>query len=298
MSLLMLLGSLGTVGRLFATIPSSVNFGNVVVGATSKKSITITNNTQYAWYITAVNVTGVWFKVSGLSLPLTIKPGLSASFTISFTPSTTGTFTGSVALYTNSTCLGTISLTGTGVTLLLSLSPTSLKFGNVVVGDTAVLSAIITSTGTAAVTISSATVSGTGFKLGNLTLPLTLNAGQSTSFSVSFAPATTGTFGGTVWLKSNATNSPSTESLSGAGVLTHSVSLTWTASTSTGVTGYNVYRGTVSGGPYTQLNASLVSGTSYTDTTVSAGQTYYYVTTTMTSTTQSGYSNQAVAAVP
>jgi hypothetical protein len=192
----------------------------------------------------------------------------------------------------------TESLSGMGVTLLLALSPTSLNFGNVVVGHSSTLSVKIANTGTAAVNISSASVSGTGFKLGNLTLPLPLSAGQSTSFSVAFAPATTGTFSGTVSLTSNATNSPSAESLLGAGVLTHSVSLTWTASTSTGVTGYNVYRGTVSGGPYSKLNASLVSRTSYTDSTVSAGQTYYYVTTAVTSTTQNRYSNQVTAKVP
>jgi hypothetical protein len=79
----------------------------------------------------------------------------------------------------------------------------------------------------------------------------------------------------------------------------HSVSLTWTASTSAGVAGYNVYRSTTSGGPYTQLNTSLVTVTTFVDATVKSGQTYYYVTTAVdTSNDQSVYSNQAVALVP
>lgn len=79
----------------------------------------------------------------------------------------------------------------------------------------------------------------------------------------------------------------------------HSVSLSWTESATTGVSGYNVYRATTSGGPYTQLNGSLVEKTSYVDNNVSAGQTYYYVATAVnTSNEQSGYSNQAGAAVP
>jgi hypothetical protein len=80
----------------------------------------------------------------------------------------------------------------------------------------------------------------------------------------------------------------------------HTVTLTWSASTSSNVIGYNVYRGTQSGGPYTKLTtASLVSGTSYTDTTVLAGQTYYYVTTAVNnSNVESAYSNQAQAVVP
>lgn len=57
------------------------------------------------------------------------------------------------------------------------------------------------------------------------------------------------------------------------------VPLTWTASVSTTVVGYNVYRGTVAGGPYTQVNASPVSGTTYPDNSVAPGTTYFYVVT-------------------
>jgi Abnormal spindle-like microcephaly-assoc'd, ASPM-SPD-2-Hydin len=76
------------------------------------------------------------------------------------------------------------------------------------------------------------------------------------------------------------------------------VDLSWTASTST-VSGYNIYRATVSGGPYTIINPSLQSGTTYTDSTVQAGQTYYYVTTAVNSSgVESAYSNQVSAAIP
>jgi fibronectin type 3 domain-containing protein len=79
---------------------------------------------------------------------------------------------------------------------------------------------------------------------------------------------------------------------------TYSVSLTWDASTST-VTGYNVYRGTVSGGPYTRLNSSLDAGTTFVDGAVAASQTYYYVTTAVNSSGQeSTYSNQVQVIIP
>lgn len=78
----------------------------------------------------------------------------------------------------------------------------------------------------------------------------------------------------------------------------HSVSLTWTASTSS-VSGYNIYRGTQAGGPYVQINSSLQVSTAYTDSTVQLGTTYYYVVTAVDSTgTESSYSNQASAAIP
>ena len=84
-----------------------------------------------------------------------------------------------------------------------------------------------------------------------------------------------------------------------AGTSPHSVSLTWAASTSPGVSGYNVYRGSGSGGPYTKVNSALITGTSYLDTTVQAGRTYYYVATALdSSSNESAYSNQAQAVVP
>lgn len=75
------------------------------------------------------------------------------------------------------------------------------------------------------------------------------------------------------------------------------VDLSWDPSTSLNVVGYDVYRGTTSGGPYSRI--ANVPGAAYTDTSVAAGKTYYYVVTAVNSqNTQSKYSNQAVAIVP
>ena len=78
----------------------------------------------------------------------------------------------------------------------------------------------------------------------------------------------------------------------------HSVAVNWTASTST-VAGYNVYRGTLSGGPYSKINATLITGLTYTDNTVSSGATYYYVITAVAADgTESSFSNQVQAVIP
>jgi fibronectin type 3 domain-containing protein len=80
--------------------------------------------------------------------------------------------------------------------------------------------------------------------------------------------------------------------------VTHSVSLSWTASTST-VNGYNVYRSLASGTGYTKLNGGLVAAVTYTDSTVANGTTYYYVTTAVdASGNESTDSNEAVAVIP
>jgi hypothetical protein len=79
----------------------------------------------------------------------------------------------------------------------------------------------------------------------------------------------------------------------------HAAILSWTASISPNVT-YNVYRSSASTGPYTQVNSSSISGTTFTDTSVQAGQTYYYVATAVASnSSQSAYSSPpAQATIP
>ena len=79
----------------------------------------------------------------------------------------------------------------------------------------------------------------------------------------------------------------------------HSVDLAWTASSGSGVTGYNIYRATKTGGPYTKVNSSLNLDTTFTDNSVVAGTTYFYVVTAVDGAgTESAYSNEAKAIVP
>ncbi len=130
--------------------------------------------------------------------------------------------------------------------------------------------------------------------------PVTLSPLQSLTLSVVFNPTVAGTANGSISIASNALGSPAAVTLSGTGVapIQHSVALSWNASTST-VSGYNVYRSTVSGSGYVKLNSSLVSGLTYTDSNVLSGTTYYYVTTAVDSSgNESTYSNQASAPIP
>jgi hypothetical protein len=135
----------------------------------------------------------------------------------------------------------------------------------------------------------------------NVTVPgsVSVAAGVTTfGFTATVGSITTGQ---TAVLTASANGASPTFSLSLTPLgVSHSVTLTWIASTSSNVAGYNVYRGTTSGGPYaTNVNSSLVTGLSYTDTTVLAGQTYYYVLTAVdTSGNESGYSTQTAATIP
>ena len=294
-----------TAGTLTAT-PSSVNFGSVPVGSRISQAILLKNTGKAALTLTGEALTGTGFSETGLATPLSLKlaAGQTVSFTISFAPTTTAIVTGKLTLTStaiNSTLA--IALSGTGVTAMrsIALSASSLNFGNEVVGGISTLALGVKNTGNSSVTISVVSVSGTGFSAVCCFAGTTIAAGQTAELNMAFAPKATGSVGGTASVTSNASNSPSTISLAGAGVssTSHSVTLNWEASSSSSVIGYYVYRSTVSGGSYTRLTSSAVAALKYADGAVNAGATYYYVVTTVNgSGTESGYSGQVSATIP
>src|SRR5579863_2239709 len=161
----------------------------------------------------------------------------------------------------------------------LAVTPATLSFGNVAVGSNSVQQGKLTA-GSSDVKVNTAAWNGQGYSLSGITFPATVPAGQSVPFTVTFAPQASGSTPGSITFDSDATNSPTTETLTGSGTQAsqHSVALSWNASTSQ-VIGYNVYRRTGPTGSYTKLNSSLNVTTNYTDASVQSGLTYDYVTT-------------------
>jgi hypothetical protein len=113
---------------------------------------------------------------------------------------------------------------------------------------------------------------------------------------VTFSPQVTGAASATLTFTSNAQPSTTTETLTGTGTPapTYDVALSWTASTSPNISGYNIYRAvyTTSCGTFTKINSALNASTVYTDSVVVDGTNYCYATTAVnTSNEESGYSN-------
>src|SRR5208282_1860990 len=283
---------------------TSINFGNDPVGTNSSQSLIITNTGAATLTITQVNETGSVFSVSGYSLPLNITAGKQATITVGFLPTLVGAASGSISIVSNAPTSPTpVSLTGTGIAAIftLGISPTSLSFGNVTTStSSASQSVTITNTGNSNVTISQITLTGAGYSMTGGSAPVTLTPTQNLMLAVQFSPTTAGSVSGSISIVSNASGSPAAVSLSGTGVAPaqYSVTLTWVASTSS-VAGYNVYRGTVSGGPYTKINSSLITGLTYSDSTVVNGTEYYYVATAVDSSgDESVNSNEVSASIP
>ena len=294
-----LIASTATAGVL-STSDSSLDFGSVAINGSATQSETLTNTGGSSVTISQANVSGTGFRVTGLNLPLSLSPGQSFTFGAVFTPTSGGSASGSISVVSDaSDSQLTISLAGTAsVSGQLAVSPATLNFGSVTVGQSKSLTATLTASGSG-VTVSAANMSTSEFTVSGISLPLTLAAGQSKSFTVNFSPQASGIASANASFASNASNSSAVQALTGSGTAApqHNVALAWNPSTST-VVGYNVYRGITTGGPYAKIN-SMNADTSYTDSSVEAGQTYFYVTTAVdASGKESANSNQTQATVP
>jgi hypothetical protein len=233
---------------------------------------------------------------------MTINAGTNKTFNVVFAPTTNGSASGMVQVVSNAPNSPiSIALSGTAqaATQLLSANPSSFNFNSVNDGSTASVNVTLTNTGNSNVMISGVTATGAGFGASGVS-GMTLTPNQSATLVVTFAPTTAGAVTGSVAVNSNASNSP-TINLAGTGVqqTPHTVALTWTASVSTDVIGYNVYRGTTTGGPYSILDSAPVAADLYNDSAVQSGQTYFYIVRAVDNTgTESVNSTEVQASIP
>lgn len=197
------------------------------------------------------------------------------------------------------TIIVALLLAASGLAQTAGISPSSLAFGN---QPAAVASApktvTLTNSSGTALAISSITVSGIHasnfYQVNNCGNSLAANT--SCTITVEVVPSEAGVRTANLVINDNAPGSPQTVPLSATG--THDIILTWTASVSSGVIGYYVYRGTKAGGESTTpVNVIPVNALFYVDTQVVKGITYYYVVTATTGSAQSGPSNEAHAKV-
>jgi hypothetical protein len=146
------------------------------------------------------------------------------------------------------------------------------------------------------VTVSAVSSNSSAFTVGGLSLPVTIAAGNSAAFTVTFSPQTTGAVTATLTFTSNAQSSTTVETITGTGTAApaYSVNLSWSASTSSNISGYNIYRAAYASacGSFSKINPMLNTDTLYADSAVVDGATYCYATTAVnTSNEESGYSN-------
>lgn len=170
--------------------PSDLRFGGVVVGQTETLAVTMTNNGSTSITLSTMSVNAAAFTVNQLTLPLTLAPGQTASFTVTFSPPASGLDSGTIAF--NNDAAG-FNVRGRGISSnSLTANPPSVTFGNVPTGSSGTALVTLTNSGNGSLTISQELTTGAGFAVNGLALPLTLAAGYSYTFSVLFSPSSTG----------------------------------------------------------------------------------------------------------
>jgi Abnormal spindle-like microcephaly-assoc'd, ASPM-SPD-2-Hydin/HYDIN/CFA65/VesB-like, Ig-like domain len=215
--ILMLSGCVGVTGKgttqtatgvSIEISPSTVSFGNLAVGQSATKTVTVTNSGTEMLAVSGISVAGTGFTASGPKLPISLSAGQSASISAVFKPTAGVADTGTITIASNADgAPSLIALSGTGTTAAaLSATPNSIAFGSVAVGSTATETVHLENTGSEAATISKMAFSGTGVSVSGVTVPMTVASGQTVNLTVTYKPVSPGTLTGTVSITSNATD--------------------------------------------------------------------------------------------
>jgi hypothetical protein len=217
----------GTRGKLNSR-PGNLKFHEVPVGQGKTLPAVLSNLGPRSLTVSQMNNNAPGYSLSGLSVPFTLAPSQSVDFTITFQPVGTGQANGTFAFVnTGSNSPYYVYVYGRGIAGgMLSANPTSFDFGNVQSGKKESKLETLTNTGSATTTVSQANVTGAGFSLTGLPLPLVLTPSQNYTFEVDFAPQGTGTYNGSIALISDAYNANLTIPLTGKGTPAGTLSIT------------------------------------------------------------------------
>jgi HYDIN/CFA65/VesB-like, Ig-like domain len=200
---------------------SSLNFQSVVVGQTTTKTFSISNTGTGPLQISALSISGKQFSLTGPSVPRTILPANSLTYTLTFAPSTSGSASASVDISTNTVSkAASVALTGSGEKPFANLviSPTVVNFGNLALKTTSTQNVTLQNTGDINLSLQGLTVSGAGFGYSDLSPGFSLAPNQKVTFQVWFSPKVAGPATATLSLLSANLSSPGTLTLSGDGV--------------------------------------------------------------------------------
>ena len=215
--------SLSGTGIVDVSAPSTLAFGNQVIGVKSAaKSVTVTNNQAASLTITSIATNLADYAITANTCPLspaTLAAKASCKITLVFTPSVLGSDNGTLTITDNANNSPTVSLTGTGVATV-SVAPSSLTFGGQALGTTSssqVVTLVNNQSKKLTITSITSSLADFGFTSTCPLSPAMLAAGASCSVSVSFSPAATGTRTGTLSFVDNVSGSPQTVALSGTG---------------------------------------------------------------------------------
>ena len=193
-------------GPVIAVTPATLDFGVVNTGATKDLTFTVANNGTAALTVTSATSSNPRFTVASPALPFNVAPSGQQVVTVRFAPTAAGAQTGTLAIATNDPANASInvSLSGTGVgsnAPSIEVTPASLDFGSVNVGQSRDLNLTIGNKGSAALALSS--IASDNPRFAASIVAITLPAGGSLTLPVRFTPVAAGAQTGTLTVASN-----------------------------------------------------------------------------------------------
>ena len=190
--------------------PTSLSFGNQAVGTTSAaQTVTLTNTSSSALTIVSIESSLIDFPTTSDCpfQPSTLAGGASCHISVTFSPGSMGTIAGQITV-TDSALdnVQAFSVTGTALQAVVTLSPTSIDFGDQVVGSTTTKTVTLSNTGTSDLTITSISGAVSPYTESDNCprSPSTISPGGSCTITVTFAPTTWGNYSPEVVVFDNA----------------------------------------------------------------------------------------------
>ena len=207
-----------------AATPPLMDFGVVQAGARTTLPLTIANVGSVDLTVSGLTVArdaGNAFQLgSNQQTSFTVAVGKTATVNVEFSPPTAGNFTAELTLQGNTPTV-VVPLSGSGAVPQIAVTPTTVDFGGVILGQSQ--KAVVTVANTGAVPLNLLSVSATSpaFSLSNApTNGLTLNPNESATLEVVFAPQALGNARGELQIDNDSPTSPVQVALSGRGMPT------------------------------------------------------------------------------
>jgi hypothetical protein len=182
--------------------PSMLRFGSIDLGKSESLLITLTNTNPTSVTITDISSSNSEFSTAELSMPMVVPAGQSVDVNVIFTPTSSVWTSENIRFICDApTPALALQVMGTGTnSVALVANPPTLSFNQVAVGAKVTLPVVITNDRTSDVTIPSILSTSGEFSVTGANVPLTLSNGQSVTVDVTFAPQSSGTIGGSIFV--------------------------------------------------------------------------------------------------
>ena len=229
--------------------PTVLDYGDVEINTSSDLNVTVSNVGTVDLEVTGLSTTNGVFTVISPAPPVTIAPGNSTLVTVRFSPTAAGAQSGDLQISSDDPDEGLVmvSLSGNGTDPPpnepeITVNPTSLSYGQVVIGNDSDLVVTIDNDGLQTLTVSDLTTTNATFSVVSPAVPFDVTPGGSQAVTVRFSPTAEQVETGDLQITSNDPDEGLvTVSLDGEGVTTPPLA----------------FRINAGGGDYTDVNGNL-----------------------------------------